>query len=87
MPEPYPDVQGRCPACHGTSLFLGGGGYVTCARLECPDPEAATRILEQRIDYSKIRVIGVGPETVTGLAAAEVPTTLRGPNWKPRPTT
>ncbi|MEU6397848.1 DUF6085 family protein [Streptomyces cinnamoneus] len=84
MPDAFPDVQGRCPACHGESLFLGSGGYVTCARLECPDPEAATRLLEQRIDYSKIRVIGVGPE-VAELQAADVPAALRGPNWKARP--
>jgi hypothetical protein len=57
MPDLHPTVQGRCPACRGESLFLGSDGYVTCARLDCPDPEAATRILEQRIDYSKIRVI------------------------------
>jgi hypothetical protein len=43
----YPHVQGRCPACGGSqSLFLAEGGYVTCARVECPDPEAATRLLE-----------------------------------------
>lgn len=59
MPDLHPTVQGRCPACRGESLFLGSGGYVTCARLDCPDPEAATRILEQRIDYSKIREVAV----------------------------
>jgi hypothetical protein len=37
----HPLVQGRCPACNGASLFLGSGGYVTCARLDCPDPCAA----------------------------------------------
>ncbi|MEO3978806.1 hypothetical protein [Streptomyces sp. CAU 1734] len=31
MTEPFPTVQGRCPACRGTSLFLGTGGHVTCA--------------------------------------------------------
>lgn len=45
-----PDVQGRCPACRGQSLFLGDGGYVTCSRIDCPDPEAATRVLERRPD-------------------------------------
>ncbi|WP_327376224.1 DUF6085 family protein [Streptomyces sp. NBC_01216] len=40
-------VQGRCPACGKTSLFLGEGGYVTCARLDCLHPEAATELLEQ----------------------------------------
>lgn len=57
MPDLYPTVQGRCPACRGSSLFLGSGGYVTCARADCPDPEAATRMLEQRIDRYKIRHI------------------------------
>lgn len=47
MPDPYPTVQGRCPACRGESLMLGDGGYVTCRRLDCPDPDAATEILEQ----------------------------------------
>ncbi|MCY0928343.1 DUF6085 family protein [Streptomyces sp. H27-H1] len=84
MPEAYPEVQGRCPACGGASLFLGDGGYVTCSRIDCPDPEAATRILERRIDYSKIRVIGVGPETVK-LDSPAMPAALRGPNWKAQP--
>ena len=39
------DVQGRCPACRGTSLFLGSGGHVTCARLDCPNPTAADDLL------------------------------------------
>lgn len=47
MPDAFPEVQGRCPACRGQSLFLGDGGYVTCARIECPEPDAATRVLEQ----------------------------------------
>lgn len=40
-----PDVQGLCPACGATSLFLGEGGYVTCARIECPNPCAADELL------------------------------------------
>jgi hypothetical protein len=46
--DPHPTVRGYCPACRGVSLFLGSGGYVTCRRLDCPDPEAATRALETR---------------------------------------
>lgn len=38
-------VQGQCPACGRESLFLGDGGYVTCAILECPQPEAASDLL------------------------------------------
>ncbi|MFG3136140.1 DUF6085 family protein [Streptomyces sp. NPDC048211] len=40
-----PDVQGRCPACGGASLFLGEGGHVTCSRIECPEPSAADELL------------------------------------------
>ncbi|TFV33158.1 hypothetical protein E4K10_30220 [Streptomyces sp. T1317-0309] len=41
-----PTVQGRCPACRRESLFLGSGGYVTCAQLGCTQPDAATDVLE-----------------------------------------
>ncbi|AMW11634.1 hypothetical protein A4E84_20330 [Streptomyces qaidamensis] len=38
-------VAGRCPGCHGTSLFLGEGAHVTCSRLECPNPTAVDELL------------------------------------------
>jgi hypothetical protein len=41
----HPLVQGRCPACRGASLFLGNGGYLTCSRLNCPDPCAGDKLL------------------------------------------
>ncbi|MFF9639414.1 DUF6085 family protein [Streptomyces bacillaris] len=44
----FPTVQGRCPSCGAISLFLGSGGYVTCARIECPEPDAASSLLERR---------------------------------------
>ena len=44
--SPRSRVQGRCPACGATSLFLGAGDYVTCSRLECREPDAATAALE-----------------------------------------
>lgn len=28
--------------------MLADGGYVTCRRLDCPDPEAAHRAIEER---------------------------------------
>jgi hypothetical protein len=40
-----PDVHGRCPACGGSSLFLGEGGHVTCSRIDCPDPSAGDGLL------------------------------------------
>jgi hypothetical protein len=39
------DIQGRCPACRGASLFLGEGGHVTCRRIDCPNPAAADQLL------------------------------------------
>ncbi|MFE5958934.1 DUF6085 family protein [Streptomyces rubiginosohelvolus] len=44
----FPTVQGHCPACGRTSLFLGSGGYITCARIDCPEPDAASTLLERR---------------------------------------
>ncbi|MFJ7963170.1 hypothetical protein [Streptomyces sp. NPDC096324] len=41
----HPIVRGRCPACGWASLFLGSGGHVTCARLDCPDPCLADKQL------------------------------------------
>lgn len=38
----HPHVAGRCPACGRASLFLGDGGYVTCAQADCPEPDAAS---------------------------------------------
>lgn len=43
-----PQVQGRCPACGLASLFVGSGGYVTCGNLPCPEPDAASTLLERR---------------------------------------
>ncbi len=40
-------VQGRCPACGGEALFLGEGGYVTCARDTCPWPDATSALLDR----------------------------------------
>jgi len=45
-----PHVQGRCPACSTAGLFLGSGGYVTCSSVDCPEPDAATTVLEHRAD-------------------------------------
>jgi hypothetical protein len=41
----FPSIQGHCPACRGDSLFIGSGGYVTCSRLDCPNPSAADQLL------------------------------------------
>ncbi|MFJ5886824.1 DUF6085 family protein [Streptomyces californicus] len=49
----FPTVQGRCPACGAISLFLGSGGYVTCARIECPEPDAASTLLERTTEGAR----------------------------------
>ncbi|MEV5942698.1 hypothetical protein, partial [Streptomyces sp. NPDC051994] len=46
----YSWIKGRCPACRGESLFIADGGYVTCSRHDCPDPDAASTLLERRSD-------------------------------------
>lgn len=38
-------VQGVCPKCGLSSLFLGDGGYVTCGNLPCKDPGLASDLL------------------------------------------
>ena len=44
----WPHVVGHCPACGSSSLFLGEGGHVTCARLDCPNPAAVNELLDDR---------------------------------------
>lgn len=48
-----PRVQGICPACGATSLFVASGGYITCARDTCPKPTAVADLLEHRIPYDR----------------------------------
>jgi Family of unknown function (DUF6085) len=49
-----PYVQGRCPACGHEVLILGEGGYVTCSLIDCPDPEAVTKMLERVVRTPRI---------------------------------
>lgn len=42
----FPRVKGRCPMGCGETLFLGQGGYVTCSWRDCPEPDAASRLLK-----------------------------------------
>lgn len=39
-------VKGHCPACGRTSLVVGVENYLVCGHLECPDPEALNRLLD-----------------------------------------
>jgi hypothetical protein len=39
-------IKGRCPACDADgSIFVGVGGYLTCSRLDCPEPDAPHKAL------------------------------------------
>ncbi len=70
QPVSKADVKGRCPACRATSLFLGDGGYVTCARIECPDPTAADDLLHGKTPSPQyphqdgdVKTLGIFPWT------------------------
>lgn len=39
-------VQGACPSCGASPLFIADAGYLTCFHVDCPDPDAAARLLE-----------------------------------------
>lgn len=41
----WPRVEGRCPSCNFRALFVAAGGYVTCANLQCNEPDAASTAL------------------------------------------
>jgi hypothetical protein len=45
QPKPFPSVQGRCPACGNSTLFVGTGGWITCSLDVCPNPSAADELL------------------------------------------
>jgi hypothetical protein len=42
------EVTGFCPMGCGDTLFLAAGGHVTCTYNECPNPVAASIILEDK---------------------------------------
>lgn len=45
-------VKGICPACNSRDgLFIGDGGYLTCAWIECPEPDAPHRALNNEGRY------------------------------------
>ncbi|TFI30174.1 hypothetical protein E4P36_05360 [Streptomyces sp. 4R-3d] len=55
-----PDVQGRCPACGTSSLFLSEGGHVTCSRTACVAPGAADQLLHGE-EAALAELLGGGP--------------------------
>lgn len=41
----HPDISGYCPMGCGRTLFVGQGGYITCAFVTCPRPDAVADLL------------------------------------------
>ncbi len=81
----YPAVQGRCPACRKTSLYLGAGGYIACSRSDCPEPDAAAALLcdgrpvEQRLATLRAACISLTARGFDSLSATWVLELLDGP--------
>lgn len=45
-------IVGHCPACGGTTLFIGTGGHITCSLISCPRPTAVDELLvEQETEH------------------------------------
>jgi len=55
VPEYFPRVKGNCPKGCGATLFLGSGGYVTCSYINCPEPDAASKLLSKGLSNSTFR--------------------------------
>lgn len=68
-----PIVQGRCPACRGTCLFLGSGGHVTCSRLDCPNPTLADEQLHGETDQAGVGDIQLTRHLGRGLTVDTAP--------------
>ncbi|WP_435279137.1 hypothetical protein [Streptomyces sp. 1222.5] len=70
----FPNIQGHCPSCRGSSLFVGGGGYITCSRIDCPDPSAADDVLhgsmQEQLDKARGNAQQLGADVVTWAALA-----------------
>jgi Family of unknown function (DUF6085) len=39
----------------GDTLFLAAEGYVTCSYIDCPEPDAASRLLRFAEGFEKLR--------------------------------
>ncbi|MEU6661224.1 hypothetical protein [Streptomyces sp. NPDC046821] len=68
-----PLVKGRCPACGTAGLFLGDGGYVTCSLIGCPEPDAATTVLERGKGTAPVDRAAVLREAYHAIAALPKP--------------
>lgn len=81
----FPNVQGHCPACGGGGLFLGSGGYVTCPRVDCPAPDAASSLLEQQPSTTSITIEPVLSDLTVTKLAHWAPACAEGRHYPPHP--
>lgn len=59
-----PTVKGHCLAGCGPTLVLAATGTVVCARPDCPDPDAAARLLEDTTAQHTVALRDDGTWTV-----------------------
>ena len=52
-------LEGKCPACGWSGLFVGSGGYITCSQYDCPDPGAVADILRSSNPKTAMLVFGL----------------------------
>ncbi len=62
--EPQPRIADACPSCGSTSIFIGSGGWLTCAVLRCKQPGVGTEIdrLKERaraLSFDRLRAVNV----------------------------
>lgn len=74
---PHPRITTPCPSCGSESLFIGGGGHLTCAVLRCRQPGVASAIAD--------RDAALEDALVTLIAIAAQPATA-GRLWADNPT-
>lgn len=75
MTDRMQTVQGRCPACGNTLLFLADGGHVTCSLDTCPNPSAADDVLhgsqQKALEQAQADVAELGRSVVEWAALAK----------------
>jgi hypothetical protein len=62
------EVQGRCPACNGGSLFLSDEGHVVCTCPDCPAPGEADALLHGKESVHALAQLLGGDGPAHGMA-------------------
>lgn len=70
-------ISTPCPACGSGSLFVGSGGHLTCAVLQCPEPSPQSEInnLRAAIEDGLLTLVAIASQPATaGRLWADNPT-------------